>query len=169
MCRSFRSPRSGAINKTFGALIAGLLGALAGGWVVTRMRLFPALLLLGVAQALVNLLYIWLVGSGPDIYAMATVVPVEKLLQRVGQHRVRGVGDRVVQHAFLGDPVRAAVVAVGGRSGVPWAGGGMAGAAGGMVDVFFVITALSAIPGLLLLVIVLLAARSIASNWQSRS
>ncbi|MDE2247240.1 MAG: MFS transporter, partial [Xanthomonadaceae bacterium] len=73
----------GAINKTFG-LLAGLLGALAGGWVVTRMRLFPALLVLGTAQALVNLGYIWLVHSGPDLYVLATVVGMENFFSGLG-------------------------------------------------------------------------------------
>lgn len=79
----FSLTQIGTVSKTFG-LVAGLLGAVMGGWVVTRMRLFPALLVLGICQALVNLGYIWLVHTGPNVGAMATVVSLEYFFSGLG-------------------------------------------------------------------------------------
>lgn len=147
----FSLTQLGAINKTFG-LIAGLLGALAGGWVVTRMRLFPALLALGVAQALVNLGYIWLVHSGPDIYALATVVGLENFFSGLGSTAfvvlVTGLCNMrfsATQYALLSSLSAVGRVFLGPLSAwlVPQVGW----------STFFVITVLSAIPGLLLVIV----------------
>ena len=146
----FTLTQLGAINKIFG-LMAGLLGALAGGWVVTRIRLFPALLLLGVAQALVNLGYIWLVHSGPDIYALATVVGLENFFSGLGSTAfvvlVTGLCNMrfsATQYALLSSLSAVGRVFLGPVAAwlVPQVGW----------STFFVITVLSAIPGLLLVI-----------------
>lgn len=146
----FSLSQLGMINKTFG-LIAGLLGALAGGWVVTRMRLFPAMLILGVAQALVNLGYIWLVHSGPDIYALATVVGAENFFSGLGSTAfvtlvtaLCNVRFSATQYALLSSLSAVGRVFLGPIAAwlvlrVGW-------------STFFVITVLSAIPGLLLVI-----------------
>ncbi|HVX04098.1 MAG TPA: MFS transporter [Rhodanobacteraceae bacterium] len=146
----FSLTQIGTVSKTFG-LAAGLLGAVSGGWVVTRMRLFPALLVLGTCQALVNLGYIWLVHSGPDVSAMATVVSLEYFFSGLGSTAfvvlVTGLCNvrfsatqfallsalAAVGRVFLG-PVAAWLVPQ-----VGWSN-------------FFAITALSAAPGLLLVI-----------------
>jgi len=147
----FTLTQLGAINKTFG-LAAGLLGALAGGWVVTRMRLFPALLVLGVLQALVNLGYIWLVHSGPNLLALAIVVGAENFFSGLGSTAfvvlvtaLCNVRYSATQYALLSSlsavgrvflgPLAAWLV-----SQVGWSN-------------FFAITALSALPGLLLVLV----------------
>jgi PAT family beta-lactamase induction signal transducer AmpG len=79
----FTLTQLGTVNKVFG-LVAGLAGALAGGWVVTKLRLFPALLVLGVCQALVNLGYMSLVHSGPNITLLAGVVGAENFFSGLG-------------------------------------------------------------------------------------
>ena len=146
----FSLTQIGTISKTFG-LVAGLLGALAGGWVVTRMRLFPALLWLGVAQALVNLGYIWLVHSGPDVYAMGLVVSTEYFVSGVGSTAfvvlvtaLCNVRYSATQFALLSSLAVVGRVFLGPLAAwlVPQVGWSM----------FFVITALSAIPGLLLVI-----------------
>jgi PAT family beta-lactamase induction signal transducer AmpG len=140
----------GAINKTFG-LVAGLLGALAGGWVVTRMRLFPALLVLGVLQAVVNLGYIWLVHSGPDLVALASVVGAENFFSGLGSTAfvvlvtaLCNVRFSASQFALLSSLAAVGRVFLGPLAAwlVPNVGWSM----------FFAITALSAIPGLILVV-----------------
>ncbi|MDE2308656.1 MAG: MFS transporter [Xanthomonadaceae bacterium] len=140
----------GAINKTFG-LLAGLLGALAGGWVVTRMRLFPALLVLGTAQALVNLGYIWLVHSGPDLYVLATVVGMENFFSGLGSTAfvvlvtaLCNVRFSATQYALLSSLAAVGRVFLGPLAAwlVPQVGWSN----------FFGITALSAVPGLLLVI-----------------
>ncbi len=146
----FSLTQIGTISKIFG-LVAGFLGALAGGWIVTRMRLFPALLGLGVAQALVNLLYIWLVRSGPDVYAMGTVVSVEYFVSGMGSTAfvvlltsLCNVRFSATQYALLSSLSAVGRVFLGPLAAwlVPQVGWSS----------FFVITALSAIPGLLLVI-----------------
>lgn len=145
----FTLTQLGAINKTFG-LFAGLLGALAGGWVVTRIRLFPALLLLGVLQALVNLGYIWLVQSGPDLLALALVVGAENFFSGLGSTAfvvlvtaLCNVRYSATQYALLSSLAAVGRVFLGPLAAwlvlqVGWSN-------------FFAITALSALPGLLLI------------------
>lgn len=147
----FTLTQLGAINKTFG-LFAGLLGALAGGWVVTRMRLFPALLVLGVLQALVNLGYIWLVHSGPDLWVLATVVGAENFFSGLGSTAfvvlvtaLCNVRYSATQYALLSSLAAVGRVFLGPLAAwlVPQVGWSM----------FFAITALSALPGLMLIVV----------------
>ena len=147
----FTLTQLGAINKTFG-LAAGLLGALAGGWVVTRMRLFPALLLLGVLQALVNLGYIWLVHSGPDLMALAIVVGAENFFSGLGSTAfvvlvtaLCNVRYSATQYALLSSLAAVGRVFLGPLAAwlVPQVGWSS----------FFAITALSALPGLLLVLV----------------
>jgi PAT family beta-lactamase induction signal transducer AmpG len=146
----FTLTQIGTISKTFG-LAAGLLGAFAGGWVVTRMRLYPALLALGVAQALVNLGYIWLVHSGPDLMVMAVVVSAEYFFSGLGSTAfvvlltaLCNVRFSATQYALLSALSAVGRVFLGPLAAwlVPQVGWSK----------FFVITALSAIPGLLLVV-----------------
>jgi PAT family beta-lactamase induction signal transducer AmpG len=147
----FTLTQLGAINKTFG-LAAGLLGALAGGWVVTRMRLFPALLVLGVLQALVNLGYIWLVHSGPDLLALAIVVGAENFFSGLGSTAfvvlvtaLCNVRYSATQYALLSSLSAVGRVFLGPLAAwlVPQVGWSN----------FFAITALSALPGLLLVLV----------------
>ncbi len=146
----FTLTQLGAINKVFG-LLAGLFGALAGGWVVTRIRLFPALLVLGAAQALVNLGYIWLVHSGPNLYALATVVGMENFFSGLGSTAfvvlvtaLCNVRFSATQYALLSSLAAVGRVFLGPLAAwlVPQVGWSN----------FFAITALSALPGLLLVI-----------------
>jgi PAT family beta-lactamase induction signal transducer AmpG len=146
----FSLTQIGTIGKTFG-LVAGLVGAVTGGWVVTRMRLFPALLALGVAQAVVNLGYVWLVHSGPDIVALASVVSAEYFFSGLGSTAfvvlltgLCNVRFSATQFALLSSLSAVGRVFLGPIAGwlVPQVGW----------STFFVITALSATPGLLLVI-----------------
>lgn len=146
----FSLTQIGTVSKTFG-LAAGLLGAVSGGWVVTRMRLFPALLVLGICQALVNLGYIWLVHTGPNVGAMATVVSLEYFFSGLGSTAfvvlVTGLCNvrfSATQFALLSALAAVGRVFLGPIAAwlVPQVGWSH----------FFAITVLSAIPGLLLVV-----------------
>ena len=146
----FSLTQIGTIGKTFG-LVAGLLGAVTGGWVVTRMRLFPALLALGVAQALVNLGYIWLVHSGPSVIVLASVVSAEYFFSGLGSTAfvvlltgLCNVRFSATQFALLSSLSAVGRVFLGPLAGwlVPQVGW----------STFFMITALSAIPGLALVI-----------------
>lgn len=146
----FTLTQLGTINKVFG-LIAGLAGALAGGWVVTKVRLFPALLVLGICQALVNLGYVALVHSGPDLRLLAVVVGAENFFSGLGSTAfvvlvtaLCNVRFSATQFALLSALAAVGRVFLGPLSAwvVPQVGWSQ----------FFVITALSAIPGLLLVI-----------------
>lgn len=140
----------GVFKKTLG-LVASIVGAMAGGWLVTRMRLFRALVVLGVCQAMVNLSYIWLLHAKGNLGALGVVV--------TGEHLFSGMGDTAfvvlvtclcnvrfsaAQYALLSSLAAVGRVFLGPLAGwlVPQIG---------WAD-FFVVTTLSAIPGLLLLV-----------------
>jgi PAT family beta-lactamase induction signal transducer AmpG len=147
----FTLTQLGTVNKVFG-LIAGLAGALAGGWVVTKLRLFPALLVLGVCQALVNLGYTSLVHSGPNITLLAGVVGAENFFSGLGSTAfvvlltaLCNVRFSATQFALLSALAAIGRVFLGPLAAwvIPHVGW----------SYFFVIAALSAIPGLLLVLV----------------
>ncbi|HEX7385952.1 MAG TPA: muropeptide transporter [Castellaniella sp.] len=73
----------GLVNKVFG-LAATVVGALAGGTLMTRLGLYRALMLFGVLQAVSNFGY-WVLAVTPaHLYSMATVVAVENLCGGLG-------------------------------------------------------------------------------------
>ena len=73
----------GAINKILG-LIATIVGALAGGALMTRLSLYGALMLFGILQAVTNLGF-WFLAVSPKAYwSMATVVGLENLCGGMG-------------------------------------------------------------------------------------
>ncbi len=73
----------GAINKILG-LVATIVGALAGGALMTRLSLYGALMFFGVLQAVTNLGF-WFLAVSPKAYwSMATVVGLENLCGGMG-------------------------------------------------------------------------------------
>jgi len=73
----------GGINKGFG-LAATIAGALAGGALMARMRLYRALLLFGVLQAVTNLGFMALAAAGKSYPLMVTVIGLENLCGGMG-------------------------------------------------------------------------------------
>jgi PAT family beta-lactamase induction signal transducer AmpG len=73
----------GAVHKGFG-LASTLLGALAGGALMTRLRLYRALLAFGVLQALTNLGFVALAVAGRDYTLMVAVIGLENLAGGMG-------------------------------------------------------------------------------------
>lgn len=138
----------GGVNKFVG-LAAGLGGSLLGGWMLMRMRLVPALLIFGVAQALTNLGFAWLTLTGPDLPALVLVVLLDQAIGGMGSTAfgvlVMALCDQrfsatqfalisalaVVGRVYLG-PLAALVV-----EAIGW-------------GPFFVMTVFTAIPGLLM-------------------
>ena len=73
----------GAINKILG-LIATIVGALAGGALMSRLSLYGALMLFGVLQAVTNLGF-WVLAVTPKSYeSMALVIGMENLCGGMG-------------------------------------------------------------------------------------
>ena len=73
----------GAINKGFG-LAATIFGALAGGALMAKMRLYRALLVFGALQAVTNLGFMLLAASGKSYALMVTVIGLENLCGGMG-------------------------------------------------------------------------------------
>ncbi|HET9701234.1 MAG TPA: MFS transporter [Burkholderiales bacterium] len=139
----------GAINKGMG-LAATIIGALFGGALMVKLRLYRALMLFGVLQAVSNLTFMWLATAGKSYAIMVLAVGFENLAGGMGtaafvallmalcNHRYTAT-----QYALLSALAAVGRVYVGPASGyvveaVGWAG-------------FFLITFLAALPGLGLL------------------
>jgi PAT family beta-lactamase induction signal transducer AmpG len=140
----------GAINKAFG-LASGLAGALVGGWALTRMRLVPALLWFGVFQAVTNLGYVLLIHVGPQREALALVVIAENFAGGLGSTAfvvlltaLCNVRFSATQYALLSSLAAIGRVFLGPIAAVLIEHIGWAD--------FFVVTAVSALPGLLLVI-----------------
>src|SRR5690349_17064865 len=140
----------GAINKGFG-LAATILGALVGGAVMAKMRLYRALLVFGVLQAITNLGFMLLAASGKNYALMVTVIGLENLCGGMGTAAyvalLMALCDKrfsATQYALL-----SALSAVG-RVYVGPAAGYLVAAFGWTQ--FFFFTFLIALPGLALLV-----------------
>lgn len=73
----------GLVNKGMG-LLATIVGALAGGALMTRIGLFAALLWFGVGQALSNLTFMGLAWVGKSYPVMVAAVAVENLAGGMG-------------------------------------------------------------------------------------
>ena len=79
----FSATEVGAINKGLG-LAATIFGALAGGALMVRLRLYRALLAFGVLQAVTNLGFMLLAASGKSYALMVIVIGAENLCGGMG-------------------------------------------------------------------------------------
>ena len=139
----------GAINKGFG-LAATILGALAGGAIMARMRLYRALLVFGALQAVTNLGFMLLAATGKSYALMVAVVGLENLCGGMGTAAyvalLMALCDRrfsATQYALLSALSAVGRVYVGPAAGYLVAGYGW--------ELFFFFTFLIALPGLGLL------------------
>ncbi|HEY8068578.1 MAG TPA: MFS transporter [Burkholderiales bacterium] len=140
----------GAINKGFG-LVATIVGALAGGALMAKMRLYRALLIFGLLQALTNLGFMLLAASGKSYALMITVIGLENLCGGMGTAAyvalLMALCDRrfsATQYALLSALSAVGRVYVGPAAGYLVAGFGW--------QLFFLFTFFIALPGLALLI-----------------
>jgi PAT family beta-lactamase induction signal transducer AmpG len=140
----------GAINKGFG-LAATIVGALAGGALMAKMRLYRALLVFGVLQAFTNLGFMLLAASGKSYALMVTVIGLENICGGMGTTAyvalLMALCDKrfsATQYALLSALSAVGRVYVGPAAGYLVAGLGWPS--------FFFFTFLIALPGLALLV-----------------
>ena len=139
----------GAINKGFG-LAATIAGALAGGALMAKMRLYRALLLFGLLQALTNLGFMLLAAAGKSYPLMVTVIGLENLCGGMGTAAyvalLMALCDRrfsATQYALLSALSAVGRVYVGPAAGYLVKGLGW--------EMFFLFTFVIALPGLVLL------------------
>jgi PAT family beta-lactamase induction signal transducer AmpG len=145
----FQLPEIFAVTKTFGAA-ATLLGGIVGGIVVARYGLFKALLIAGILQAVTNLLFSWQAQVGHDIVVLTVAITADYFTGALGGVAFIGylsslctAGMAGTQYALLTSLMAA------GRTWLSAGGGWLAAHTGWTV--FWVLTTLLAIPGLMLL------------------
>ena len=79
----FSATEVGAISKGFG-LAATIAGALAGGALMAKLRLYRALMLFGILQAVTNLGFMVLAASGKNYPMLYAVIGAENLCGGMG-------------------------------------------------------------------------------------
>jgi PAT family beta-lactamase induction signal transducer AmpG len=139
---------AGKLNMT----ISTMVGVAFGGWVYLRWGTFRSLLIFGIGQALTNLLYVWLAVVGKKLWLLALATCLDTMIGGMGQAAfvaflvsLCSANYSATQYALL------SALAVLPRN--------VTGAiAGALVPIigwahFFVVTCLTAVPGLILLVI----------------
>jgi MFS transporter, PAT family, beta-lactamase induction signal transducer AmpG len=147
----FTQTEVGAVNKVSG-LIATIVGALFGGLVMARLSLFRALLIFGLLQALSNLAYWYLSVSSKSLATMTGAIWFENLCGGMGSAAfvafMMALTDKRFSAAQLA--LITALSAIG-RVFVGPTAGVVVDAMGW--STFFLITVATALPGLVLLIV----------------
>jgi PAT family beta-lactamase induction signal transducer AmpG len=145
----FSGPEIFGITKSFG-VAATIVGGLLGGVLVARYGLFKSLLVAGILQAVTNLLFSWQAVAGHDIVVLAFAISADNFTGALGGVAFIGylsslctAGMAGTQYALL-----TSLMAFG-RTTLSAGGGWMAAQTGWTM--FWMLTTLLAIPGLLLL------------------
>jgi PAT family beta-lactamase induction signal transducer AmpG len=145
----FSRTELGAVYKGFG-MLATIVGALAGGALMVKWRLKTALMTFGVLQGISTLIFILLVFTGRQIWALALVIGTENFCSGMGTAAftalLMGLCNRkftATQYALLSSLMAVSRYVTGAPTGY------LADAVGWVL--FFVICAVLALPGLLLL------------------
>jgi len=145
----FSGPEIFGITKSFG-VAATIIGGLAGGVLVARYGLFKSLLVAGILQAVTNLLFSWQAQVGHDIVVLTIAISADNFTGALGGVAFIGslsslctTGMAGTQYALL-----TSLMAFG-RTTLSAGGGWMAAHTGWTL--FWMLTTLLAIPGLLLL------------------
>jgi len=145
----FSGPEIFGVTKSFGAA-ATILGGVAGGVVVARYGLFKALLIGGILQAITNLLFSWQAQAGHDLFVLTIAISTDNFTGALGSiafvaylSSLCTTGMAGTQYALL-----TSLMAFG-RTTMSAGGGWLAAEAGWVV--FWMVTTLLAVPGLLLL------------------
>jgi MFS transporter, PAT family, beta-lactamase induction signal transducer AmpG len=149
----FSPAEVGAVNKGMG-LLATLVGGLVGGLLMAKIPLWKSLLVFGVLQAITNLGFWWLAAFPPSIVDMTAVVLLENLAGGMGTAAfvallmaLCDVRFTATQFALLSALASIGRVVVGPAAGVLATDWGWAN--------FFLLTTAAALPGLLMLVVIL--------------
>jgi MFS transporter, PAT family, beta-lactamase induction signal transducer AmpG len=138
---------AGKANMT----VSTIIGVTLGGWIFMRWGMFRSLLVFGIAQALTNLLYTVLALSGKKLWLMALATTIDTGIGGMGQAAYVGFLMSLCSSSF--SATQYALLSA--MSSIPRITTGAI--AGTLVTAigwpkFFVVTCLTALPGLILLV-----------------
>lgn len=137
------------IVKVFG-LSALVLGSYIGGFIMYRFGNFKGLMVGGIAQSVTNLSFVWLNHMGHDISALAIAIAVENIASGMGNAALIGYLSYLCNKQFSATQYALLSSASGLFShSIVMYGGTMVNKMG--YDMYFVLTVVMAIPGLLLL------------------
>ncbi|WP_442538723.1 muropeptide transporter [Achromobacter seleniivolatilans] len=146
----FTPTEVGTVNKVLG-LAATIIGALAGGSLMSRWGLYRSLMAFGLLQAVSNLAY-WLIAISPkNLWLMATGVGIENLCGGLGTASFVGLLMALCQQRF--SATQFALLSALSAVGRTYLAGPLTPP---LVDYlgwpgFFLVTVLIAVPGLVLL------------------
>jgi PAT family beta-lactamase induction signal transducer AmpG len=139
---------AGKVNMT----VSTMIGVGLGGIIYIRWGMFRSLLIFGIGQAFTNLLYLWLALAGKKIWLLVLTTSLDTGIGGMGQAAFVAFlvsqcspNYSATQYALLSAMASVPRVVMGAIAGQVVAAVGWAN--------FFVVTFLSAIPGLILLVI----------------
>ncbi len=131
--------------------VSTMVGVAMGGWLYMRWGMFRAMLLFGIGQAVTNLLYAWLALAGRKMWLMILATSVDNMIGGMGQAAfvaflvsLCSVDFSATQYALLSALASVPRVVMGAVAGQVVATVGWAN--------FFVVTFLTAVPGLTVLV-----------------
>lgn len=146
------------ITKVFG-VIATLGGSFLGGWVVSRLGVYRALLLCGIAQLLSNLVFALQAYAGHDLRVLVLVIAVENITGGMGTAALVAYLSKLCNASFTATQyaLLSSLTAVGRTF--------LSSPCGLIADtvswpVYFGISTLVAIPGMLLLVYLMRSAKA---------
>lgn len=145
----FTKTQIAEVVKLYG-LIATILGTFAGGWVVSRIGMFRALVLCGFGHMLTNFMLVVQAQLGPDIHFLTVSISLENFTGGMSTAAfiayLSGLCKRhytATQYALLSS------LAAFGRTWLSTPSGLLSQTVGW--EIFFTIASLMAVPGLLLL------------------
>jgi PAT family beta-lactamase induction signal transducer AmpG len=139
---------AGKVNMT----VSTMIGVAFGGWIYMRWGMFRSLLIFGIGQALTNLLYMWLALAGKKLWLLVLATSLDTGIGGMGQAAFVAFlvsqcspSFSATQYALLSALAvvpRVLMGAIAGQvvSAIGWSN-------------FFIVTCLTATPGLILLVI----------------
>jgi PAT family beta-lactamase induction signal transducer AmpG len=131
--------------------ISTMTGVALGGWIYLRWGMFRSLLVLGIGQALTNLMYMWLSLAGKKFWLMLFATALDTGVGGMGQAAfvaflvsLCNVDYSATQYALLSALATVPRVVMTAVAGVTVAAIGWSN--------FFVVTCLTAVPGLIVLI-----------------
>jgi MFS transporter, PAT family, beta-lactamase induction signal transducer AmpG len=154
----------GKVNMT----VSTMIGVGFGGWIYLRWGMFRSLLIFGIGQALTNLLYMWLALAGRKVWLLALATCLDTGVGGMGQAAFVAFIVSLCSSSFSGTQYALlSALAVTPRATTGYIAASVVSAIGWAN--FFIVTCLTAVPGLILLVILReplnqLAARDLADT-----
>jgi len=138
----------GKVNMT----VSTMIGVAIGGWIYMRWGMFRSLLIFGIGQACTNLMYMWLALAGKKLWLMILATSLDTSVGGMGQAAFIAflvsqcsASYSATQYALLSAMAAVPRVIMG------WVAGHVVAAVGWAN--FFAVTFATAVPGLLLLLV----------------